>query len=153
MFVVLPFAESQVGDSQLPDTTFGYTTTEMTQMISDLNETQRNNYIWTRIWMDIPWPIVYGSFFYMVLMVCFRGTKLKYVGVLPWLGVIFDYIENLIAAIHMGIFPEAYPYWIRVGSLSTQIKWIVLLLAMVMMMIGGVYKTVAVFRQRRYNKV
>jgi hypothetical protein len=134
MVFVLPAAsaykEKRAGAASSPDTSFIYSADELYEMADSYGQEGRNAYIFMRFTFDLAWPLVYLFFMAAVisnLLRCFNeDSKLRYLNLVPFAGALFDYLENIFAAITVSRFPlktiivaELTPVW-------TLIKWVTL---------------------------
>jgi len=76
--------------------------------------------------MDILWPVVYACTFYMLLSIAFKGTRMMGVIVLPFVGMLLDFLENITMMHQMYAYPNLNSTMINIGSIFTSMKWIVL---------------------------
>lgn len=153
MVVVLPMIsyinQRYIGVSFSPDTSFFYTSHHFYQMIDLYGDQGRNLYIIIRWTFDLIYPLVYGLFLIMVLYhVHMNKSKAMTLLWFPLLGVIFDYGENIVATILIGVFPKqlnALVYMMQVFSL---LKWLFIGLSLVMIF----YQLYRMIRQKQLNQ-
>jgi hypothetical protein len=88
----------------------------------------RQAYIKARFTFDLVWPWVYLAFLATSLgWLCARlfdpSSRWRNVVMLPLLGLIFDYLENIAAAVVMARFPELSPLPAAAAPIFTLLKW------------------------------
>ncbi len=126
VLLVLPMTNDYLNDMQTPDPMFSYGREDIIKIADDLGEEGRSHYIYSRIFMDILWPVVYACTFYMLLSIAFKGTRMMGVIVLPFVGMLLDFLENITMMHQMYAYPNLNSTMINIGSIFTSMKWIVL---------------------------
>jgi hypothetical protein len=131
-------ATSEVGS---PDTSFYYSADELYQMASSYGEEGREAYIRARFSFDLVWPLVYGFFLSIGISWTFRKafsreSKLHRANIVPVLGVLFDYFENLSTSLVMARYPSSTTVIDWLASVFTMLKWIFVAGSFVLLLTG-----------------
>lgn len=134
MIVVLPrvseYTEEKSGTTLSPDTSLIYSSEDLFEMADIYGETGREAYIFLRLSFDIVWPIVYLLFLVACTAVLLNNLnlngKFKYLILLPFIGVIFDFVENISSIIVMYRYPIEAIFFANIAPIATFIKWITL---------------------------
>lgn len=113
--VVLPLTNNYLDHKPTPDTLLSYNDETILKIGEELGQEGRLKYVYSRIFMDILWPLVYTYFFY-------QSLRSRWV-IMP---LILDYIENINASIQMISYPAIHSPLNLVGSLATSLKWFTL---------------------------
>lgn len=127
------------GNYTMPDTRFGYSFEEIQVVFDGLG--LEGLQAWTMVHLlDYLFPLVYS--FAMVFALGIQLTKLnltsqnvKRVLLLPILGCIADYIENILVQTQVIAYPNISELVINLASYATIIKWILLALGFVTIML------------------
>jgi len=128
--VVLPYfsiqSEILSHSTFSPDTAFFYTVTEFYQAMEWYGQDGRNAYILLRWTFDVVWPIVYTSFLVSasgaLTKTKSRKTQLLVLS-LPILSVFFDFFENILASINVGIYPIQIEFLVIFLEGISLLKW------------------------------
>lgn len=159
MAVVLPkvsvYTEEQSGTSSSPDTSLFYTSDDLYEMAGIYGESGRDTYILLRVSFDVIWPLVYLLFFVALTGVLINNLKLiekfKYLILLPFISVIFDFLENISSVIVMYRYPSETVFFANLAPIMTLLKWITLGLSFVSIVILGVIYLIRIINERRIS--
>jgi hypothetical protein len=80
------------------DLTIGFNSQKMLQMVADYGDEARAYYAQTEMTKDVIYPIVYAFLFGVILSLLYRDKAYKpfhWVNLLPFIALIFDYLENI----------------------------------------------------------
>lgn len=129
MFSVLPLMSKMiadiVGDIPSPDTSLIYSGDELYDMAENYGTLGRRVYVIQRVSFDVVWPLVYGMFIFTTIGCTFKNSKFyKYLIVLPFLAVGFDYLENIGSTLTFLVFPTRNEVLLSITPMFTFIKWI-----------------------------
>ncbi len=135
MIFVLPqqaeSARQETGSTQSPDTSLIYSPSSLYHLAEDYGPEGRQAYIKARCTFDLVFPLVYGScltfgisWFYKYLTG--ESQRWRAVNLLPLLGIIFDYLENIGTSLVMGLFPTQVSGLELLAAVSTLAKWILI---------------------------
>ncbi len=115
------------GDFTMPDTRFGYTFTEIQTTFTSIGIEG------LRMWAiahspDFLFPLAYSFSMMFAIMMELNSLEknsgiLRKSVLLPFLGAIADYIENLLILSQVAVFPNLSELVIAVASAVTLIKW------------------------------
>lgn len=141
---VLPYVSSMTnevtGVSESPDTSFFYQSEKIFEMAEAYGESGRDFYILIRWTFDVIWPMVYGSFLYVMMRWIQRGYKLNKLTLLPIAGVVFDFIENICATFIFWAYPTRLEWLATVIPFVTMIKWIAIGISFAVIIVGFLIK-------------
>ena len=130
------------GTSASPDSAYLYTAQDLYRWAGAYGEEGRAHYVRSRFTFDVVWPLAYGLFLQVSLLLASRATvvvaRLPFVFVLtPTLAVLFDFLENASAALVMARYPATTPVVAHAAPVFTFVKWNVLGLAFALAGLGG----------------
>lgn len=115
---------TQSGES--PDTSLIYSSHDLYRMAHEYGEDGRSYYIRSRFTFDIIWPLIY-LFFLVSSMSMVWGSldgSWRMVNLIPFGGLIFDYLENGMASIVMYRYPLSSPIPASLAPIFTFVKWV-----------------------------
>lgn len=110
------------------DLTFGFNPQKTLDMVAEYGEAARHYYAQVQMTVDVAYPITYAFLFGIILSLLFRKKAYAWVNVLPFLTLLFDFIENSQIVLLLYNFPQqSYPIavcceifkllkWLSVGS-------------------------------------
>jgi hypothetical protein len=122
-------SEQQTGSSLSPDTSFTYTPAQLYQAAEVYGERGRQAYIQARFTFDLIFPVVY-TVFQVILISWFSDPILKadsrwrLLNLAPFLGALFDYLENISTSLVMARYPASSPVFANLAPIFTMIKWV-----------------------------
>lgn len=134
------------GTTLSPDTVFFYSVNDLKDIANVYGSYGAILYLFSRLTFDLMFPFVYFSFLWMLT------RKLSLDSFKPWikkvliLGVIFDFLENIMVSIVLLGHPFGGDTWYVVASISSMTKWI--LLFIVVFLILSTY----LIRRMKYGK-
>lgn len=129
-------SDLSTGGLASPDTQFIYSASDLKALISNYSELARKEYIIAKVRFDILWPIVYGLWLTSGLSIVLKGRWRKGLIFLPFIAVIFDFLENIAVSTAMATYPSPLGIALYLAPIFTGIKWLTLNLAM--LIFGGV---------------
>jgi hypothetical protein len=133
MILVLPAVSSRSAGrgegAGSPDTLFWYPPSELYAMAEAYGEEGRAEYVRERFTFDLVWPLVYGFFLTVTIGWLYErafaeGSFWQYANLAPTLGALFDYLENVTAALVVARYPARTPVVDGLASLFTPLKWV-----------------------------
>lgn len=144
MLTVLPGmavrTEEMTGSTVSPDTSFLYTAHDLYEMAEAYGAAGRAFYISTRFTFDIIWPLVYLLFLTAVITAVFRpldrGSPWRKANLLPWGGVVFDFLENIGASVVMYRYPLHSPLVAELTPVFTFVKWLLIAASVAAILLG-----------------
>lgn len=134
-------AEAATGGVGSPDMSFFYSADELYQMASRYGKDGREAYIRARLTFDLVWPLVYGIFLSMGISWTFRKAfsgegPWKRANLVPVLGVLFDFLENVSTSLVMARYPRPTAVLDGLASGFTMVKWILVAGSFALFLIG-----------------
>jgi hypothetical protein len=122
-------AESSTGDTSSPDTSLFYTPDELYAMAEAYGPEGRRAYIRARFTFDLVWPLVYLVFLATTVSWVYRrafepDSLLQRANLVPVLGALFDYLENVATSLVMARYPARTPVVDLLAPVFTFVKWI-----------------------------
>jgi hypothetical protein len=134
-------SEAITGDAGSPDMSFYYTANELYEFAESYGEAGRQAYIRARFTFDLAWPLVYGFFLTMGISWIFRrafaaDSNWQLANLVPVLGVILDYLENIAASLVMVRYPNPTAVVDSLASVFTMLKWIMVAGSFVLLLVG-----------------
>jgi len=143
--LVLPaqsrLADEQSGGAGSPDTSLLYRPADLYRMAEAYGEAGRESYIRARFTFDLVWPIVYGLFLITSIGWLYgrtfpAGSSWRLVNLVPLAGMVFDYLENVSAALVMARYPATTPVVDWLAPAFTPVKWLFVGGSFVLMVAG-----------------
>ena len=129
--LVLPkqAAHTDTGGAGSPDTSFIYSAGDLYRMAEAYGRAGRIDYVRARFTFDLIWPVVYVAFLATAISWLSRQafTPLSLwqrANLVPVIGTLFDYLENVAAALVIGRYPARTPVVDVMAPVFTFIKWI-----------------------------
>jgi hypothetical protein len=131
--VVLPDQAQKAGmysgEAGSPDTSFFYTPADLYRMAEAYGAEGRAAYVHARFTFDVVWPLAYlfflaASISWILNLILPQESRGRLLNLLPLAGAVFDYLENISAALVMGRYPSQTPVVDMLAPLFTAAKWI-----------------------------
>ena len=131
--LVLPLqaihADGTMGSGWTPDLSFYYTGDDLNQLAYTIGEYGRASYIKARFTFDLIWPLVYSVFLITGISWLFRkefspGSVWQLSNLVPLLGILFDYLENIATSLVMARYPTPTGILAGLAPIFTMLKWI-----------------------------
>jgi hypothetical protein len=121
-------AEQETGSTDSPDMSFFYSAGDLYRMAESYGETGRQAYIRARFTFDLVWPLVYTFFLITGIGWVFGkafgpDSRWQRANLIPLLGALFDYLENLSTSLVMLRFPDQTPVVDVLAPVFTALKW------------------------------
>ena len=91
------------------DLTFGFNPQRTLQMVEDYGEAGRAYYKQAELTLDLFYPMVYALLLAVILTLIYRkliNGPVRYLNVLPFVAMIFDYLENYTIVSMLTHYPE-----------------------------------------------
>ena len=141
-------AEKETGSAASPDMSFFYSPGELYGMAESYGEQGREAYVRARFTFDLIWPLVYTLFLATAISWVFGrafapDSRWQRANLVPLLGALFDYLENLSTSLVMLRYPDQTAVVDLLAPLFTALKW-GFLGASFVLLVGGI--VVAVWR-------
>lgn len=125
-------SDERTGGARQPDTSLFYSADELYSMAEAFGAEGRQAYIRARFTFDVVWPVVYG--FFLVTAISWlagsafppgsSGALWRRLNLVPILGVLFDYLENLSTSLVMARYPAQTPVVDLLAGPFTLVKWV-----------------------------
>jgi hypothetical protein len=112
------------------DLTFGFNPERTLQMVADYGDTARAYYARGEMTMDVIYPIIYAFLFGVILTLLFRNKPyrpFKYINVLPFWMMLFDFFENTFIVLLLYRYPEQSLVLATCCEIFKLLKWLTLL--------------------------
>lgn len=157
MILILPQqaaqAEEASGGAGSPDTSFWYSADDLFQFADAYGEEGRAAYVRARWTFDLVYPLVYAFFLITTLSWLYSyatstGSRWRQVNLFPFLGMLFDYLENTATTVVMVQYPERALLAANIAALFTLIKWFFVMGSFLLLFMG----IILVIRRRVRNK-
>jgi len=128
-------------DAGSPDTSFFYSPAELYRMAEAYGEEGRAAYVRARFTFDVVWPVVYAAFLITSISWLFSrafpaGSPWQRANLAPVLGALFDYMENVSAALVMWRYPARTPVVDLLAPVFTTAKWVFVGGSFLLLLIG-----------------
>lgn len=150
---IQPFLASELKIVGTLDKQFGYTPQQVYEILTNLGEAGRNSYK-VLLLFDLFFPLSYCLL--LALSIIYLWDKKiglhkvsKLAVLLPIIGMLCDYCENIGTFILLTNFPKHMNSYVKVNSVFTQLKWIFLLTALFVMVSGFIYSKINKIRSNR----
>ena len=126
-----------------PDMSFYYSSQQLYEMAEAYGEDGRVAYIRARFSFDLIWPIVYTFFLTTAISWVFSHSfpiesRWRWANLMPILGMIFDYLENISTSLVMWRYPFPVPVIAWFASVFTPVKWFFVIGSFMLLLIGVV---------------
>jgi hypothetical protein len=155
--LVLPQQSAQAdvysGGLATPDTSLTYSPEDLYQMAEAFGEAGREAYIRARFTFDVFWPLVY--LFFLVTSISWIYAKFvpaqrwyRYANLIPLVGAIFDYMENISASIVMWRYPSRTAGVDVLAPIFTMLKWVFIGASFLLLVVGVVLGIWRALRRR-----
>ena len=121
-------AEQETGSSDSPDMSFFYSPGDLYQIAESYGEQGRQAYVRARFTFDLVWPLVYTLFLATAIGWVFGkafalDSRWQRANLVPLLGALFDYLENLSTSLVMLRYPDQTPVVDALAPVFTVLKW------------------------------
>jgi hypothetical protein len=146
-------AETDSGDAGSPDTSFFYTAEDLYKMAQAYGEEGRQAYITARFTFDLIWPLVYTGFLGTGISWIFQkaftpGSLWQRANLVPVLGALFDYLENVSTSVVMVRYPSRTALVDTLAAVFTMVKWVFVFGSFVLLLTGVTVGAVRWLRAR-----
>lgn len=122
-------AEPILGTTQTPDTLFYYSKAQLFQMAEEYGQEGRYYYVDSRVAFDIIWPFIYAIFLinsisWFLGKTVVEESKLRFLNLVPLLGILFDFLENISNMVVMFRYPQRMELLASLAGVFTSLKWV-----------------------------
>jgi len=147
-------AEGVAGDAGSPDLSFYYSPDDLYRMAEAYGEEGRGAYVRARFTFDLVWPLVYTAFLVTAISwvsgkASAPDSRWQRANLLPVMGALFDYLENVSTSFVMLRYPESTPVLDLLAPMSTALKWLSLGVSLVVLAAGVMIAAWRWLQQRR----
>lgn len=156
--LVLPDQASKTGgysgEVGSPDLSFFYTAEELYEFADAYGLEGRAAYIRARFTFDVVWPLVYVIFLVTAISWVFKrasiqGKLWQRLNLVPLLGMLFDFLENISASIVMARYPNTTALIDHLAGIFTMVKWVFVGGSFVVLLCGVVLAVGRYIHQRK----
>jgi hypothetical protein len=149
-------AQAYSAGAGTPDTTFFYSADQLYSMAEAYGPEGRQAYVYARLTFDAIFPLVFTAFFVTALSwllnrVLAEGSKARLLNLVPLFGMLFDYVENVSAALVMTRYPSQTAVIEWLAPLGTALKWTFINASMLLLVFSLVLCLVRSVKRRRAN--
>ncbi len=153
LFPVLIFPLHGIGEIRLLDLHFSYNPDQVYEHLSILGAKGRSAYSRMALTSDLLFPVSYSLALSIALMLVLRKlcrpvNRFRYLCLFPFLIVIVDWCENLSLAFVTHTFPDRVDTIINFASVSSSLKWTLVILTTLMLVLGVIIWTISSIRDR-----
>ncbi len=129
------------GEAGSPDTSFFYSPADLARMAEAYGEQGRQAYVRARFTFDLVFPIVYAFFLATSVSWVFgksfpASSRWQLANLVPLLGMLCDYLENISASLVMLRYPNPMPLISALAPVFTLLKWSFIGLSFGLLVIG-----------------
>ncbi|HTE32796.1 MAG TPA: hypothetical protein VK666_20585 [Chryseolinea sp.] len=118
------------------DLTFGFNPQKTLTMVADYGDEARAYYARTELTTDMVYPIVYAFLAAIILTLLYRNTPYSRVNLIPFLCLIFDYLENITIVTLLLTYPQQSSTVATLCEIVKLIKWLTFGV-LILLVIGG----------------
>ena len=150
-------AAAASGGAESPDTSFLYSTSDLYRMAEEFGADGRAAYVRARFSFDIIWPLVYSFFLLTTTSWAVRkaippASCWRLLNLAPLPALLFDYLENVSAALVMARYPRATAVFDWLAPAATILKWVTLSAAFTLLVVFLILAVVQSIRSRRNQR-
>jgi hypothetical protein len=125
-----------------PDLSLYYSPAELYRMAEAYGEEGRSEYVRARFTFDLIWPVVYALFLTTALAWLFgrafpAGSRWQLASLMPILGLLFDYLENIATSVVMLRYPAETAVVDALAPIFTLLKWLLLGISFLLLVLGA----------------
>jgi hypothetical protein len=136
-------AGAEAGGAGSPDTSFWYSPGDLYRMAEAYGEQGRAAYVRARYTFDVIWPLVYTVFLttgisWVYARAFVTGSRWRRANLLPALGALLDYLENLATSAVMVRYPRPTAVVDVLAPVLTAAKWVLIGGSFVALIAGAV---------------
>ncbi len=142
LLVTIPKVESYAPNTALFDLSpSGYTYQHATTLLENLGDEGRQFYLTRQLPLDFIYPGLFAIAYSLLLVWLFAKSfqpeaKIFYLALIPALGGLFDYLENMGIILMLNTFPELSPELVSLSSTFTLLKSIFTSLFFILLFVG-----------------
>jgi len=118
------------------DLTFGFNPQKTLMMVGEYGDDARSYYARTELTTDILYPMVYAFLFGIILALLYSGSPRSWVNTLPFVCLLFDYLENITIVILLTTFPQQSLTIATLCEFFKLLKWLVFGAIILLILLG-----------------
>ncbi len=122
------------------DVLFSYDLSLVIQRLTAMGEEGREVYLWSVIFIDMIYPLIYSSFFAGLLYRLRTGNSMWALSLLPFVTLVIDVSENLQFFYMLHVYPELSATQVSLASIFTSAKWVSVAGFFILLVFSGVVK-------------
>ena len=135
----------------------GYSPEYVKTLLDTLGTVGRDYYLFTQIPIDMIYPFLFAISYSILLTYLFRksfnhNSKLQYLCLIPLLGGLFDYLENIGIILMISYYPKFSNLLAEVTNVFSILKSVSTTLFFVSLLVGIISITIQKFNQLRRSK-
>jgi hypothetical protein len=141
-----------------PDLSIYYSAGDLLRMAEAYGEQGREEYIRARFTFDLVWPLVYT--FFLVTTISWIYNQLgagdknwRAINLLPVLGMLGDYLENIATSLVMWQYPKSLPLVPWLAGTITTLKWLLIAGSFISLVVGVILLIWHVLVTRRRSAI
>ncbi len=146
VFYIFPIYKTELNnvagsDVQLLDARFSYTQDDVSYLFKTIDHTGQQIYLSILGKIDMIYPLIYGLLLYLFLLKFSKHTinnKLRILYILPWMGVVSDYVENFFIINMLKNPYDISEQQVFISSVATTLKWTFLGASVVLILVLGI---------------
>lgn len=133
------------GTSIQPDTVVFYGPDALQDIVRMYEDAGRTYYVRSRLTFDLFWPFVYLFALVSALSLLFRTSPdlRRHVHLLPFVAVLFDFLENTFVSALMLSYPKTNLFIAWLASFSSAMKWLFVMMSLVFIVYGITLKVIS----------
>lgn len=151
---VSQYTKDNVGESS-PDLSFFYSADDLYEMAETYGIEGRRIYVMLRFTFDLVFPILFTLFLTALLARMLDAfpaeSRIRNLIFIPIGGALFDYLENIGAAIVVGRFPAESDVIAHITPYFTLLKWLLISISFLLIVILIVYRIIKLINKRKIN--
>lgn len=120
------------------DVRFWYTPEDASKLLESLGERGRRLYAWTRVTLDVVFPVVYGTLFAVLITRLYQPEAARQLLLIPFGALVADLLENSMAAYLAWSYDgqESKLAWAALAF--TLAKFLLFGISLVVLVVGGI---------------
>jgi len=131
----------------------GYSFSYASELLEELGKEGRNLYLYSQLPLDFIYPGLFAVTYSLLLVWLYRkyfniNSKVYYLGFVPILAGVLDYLENIFIIKMINSFPDLQMNTVKIASTLTLLKSIFTMLLFVLLLIG-----VVLFLKQKFTRV
>lgn len=122
-------ARAYSAEAGSPDTSLFYSPADLLLMAETYGEAGRQAYVRARFTFDLAFPLVFTFFLasansWLLNRALHPASSWRLLNLIPLGGMLFDYLENISAALVIGRYPARMPLLAALTPAFTLLKWV-----------------------------